>query len=108
MTAARPTFSISVISREPSEADSNVTSGTRDVTGRICKRGVRLLTSQVHPGLETLPYATRRTVFPSDLVNDAVISPGTQVVVLTYRKTRHGVSAMVMAVQYMQLDVEQR
>lgn len=49
---------------------------------------VRLLTSEVHPGLETLPYAARRTVFPSDLVDDAVISAGTQVVVLTYRRTR--------------------
>lgn len=54
-----------------------------------------LLTSEVHPGLETLPYATCWTVFPSDLVNDTVISPGTQVVVLTYRMTRHNVSSMV-------------
>lgn len=49
---------------------------------------VRLLTSKVHPGLETLPYTTRWTVFPPDLVNDAVISPGAQVVVLTYREMR--------------------
>lgn len=44
----------------------------------------RALTSQVHPGLETLPYSTRRTVFPADLVDDAVVPPGAQVVVLAY------------------------
>lgn len=49
---------------------------------------VQLLTSEVHPGLETLPYAARRTVFPSNLVNDTVISPGTQVVVLTYKNNK--------------------
>lgn len=53
--------------------------------GHICTVGVggRALTSQVHPGLETLSYSTRWTVFPADLVDDAVVSPGTQVVVLT-------------------------
>lgn len=56
---------------------------------------VWFLTSEVHSSLETLPYPTRRTVFPSDFVNDTVISPGAQVVVLTYRKTRHGVSSMM-------------
>lgn len=46
--------------------------------------GGRPLTSQVHPGLETLSYSTRWTVFPADLVDDAVVPSGTQVVVLTY------------------------
>lgn len=55
-----------------------------------------LLTSQVHPGLETLPYTTRRTVFPPDLVDDAVVPPRTQVVVLTYRETRRGVRTAVV------------
>lgn len=54
--------------------------------GPRCTTGVggRPLTSQVHPGLETLSYSTRRTVFPADLVDDAVVPSGTQVVVLTY------------------------
>lgn len=54
--------------------------------GPICTMGVggRPLTSQVHPGLETLSYSTRWTVFPADLVDDAVVPSGTQVVVLTY------------------------
>lgn len=57
--------------------------------GPRCTTGVggRPLTSQVHPGLETLSYSTRRTVFPADLVDDAVVPPGTQVVVLTYGET---------------------
>lgn len=63
---------------------------------------VRLLTSKVHAGLETLPYTTCRTVFPSDLVNDTVISPGTQVVVLTCGKTRHSVGE-----SHMKPDLEQ-
>ena len=40
-------------------------------------------TSQVHAGLQTLPYATRGAVFPADLVDDAVIPAGAKVVVLT-------------------------
>lgn len=54
--------------------------------GPICTMGVggRPLTSQVHPGLETLSYSTRWTVFPADLVDDAVVPSSTQVVVLTY------------------------
>ena len=42
-------------------------------------------TSQVHAGLQTLPHATRRAVFPADLVDDAVVPAGAKVVVLTWR-----------------------
>lgn len=54
----------------------------RDWPGASVAFGVPL-TSQVHPGLETLPYAARRAVFPADLVDDAVVPAGAQVVVLT-------------------------
>lgn len=40
------------------------------------------LTFQVHSSLKAFPEAARRAVLSSDLVNDAVVSPGTQVVVL--------------------------
>lgn len=43
---------------------------------------LRVLTSEVHPGLEALAHAARRAVFPSDLVDDAVVPPGAKVVVL--------------------------
>lgn len=43
------------------------------------------LTFQVHPCLETLAEAARRTVLPADPVYDAVIPPGTQIVVLSWR-----------------------
>lgn len=46
------------------------------------------LTSEVHPGLQTLSYAARRAVFPSDLVDDAVVPAGAQVVVLTWVEGR--------------------
>lgn len=62
----------------------------RHTAGQICNVVMAAqgwaLTSQVHPGLETLPYSARRTVFPADLVDDAVVPPGAQVVVLTYRE----------------------
>lgn len=46
------------------------------------KHGPQLFTFQVHSGLETLPEAAGRTVLPADLVDDAVVSPCAQVVVL--------------------------
>lgn len=76
----------SIQARKQSEVDSNVTSETHG-NGVTAAQG-RALTSQVHPGLETLPYSARRTVFPADLVDDAVVPPGAQVVVLTYRDIR--------------------
>lgn len=60
---------------------------TRDWPGARVAFGVPL-TSQVHPGLETLPYAARRAVFPADLVDDAVVPAGAQVVVLTWVERR--------------------
>lgn len=42
----------------------------------------RVFTFQVHSSLKAFPEAARRAVLSSDLVDDAVVSPGTQVVVL--------------------------
>lgn len=53
--------------------------------GGIPKRAClsdRTLTFQIHPGLEAFPEATGRAVLPPDLIDDAVVSPGAQVVVL--------------------------
>lgn len=41
-----------------------------------------MFTFQVHSSLKAFPEAARRAVLSSDLVDDAVVSPGTQVVVL--------------------------
>lgn len=41
-----------------------------------------VFTFQVHSSLKAFPEAARRAVLSSDLVDDAVVSPGTQVVVL--------------------------
>lgn len=49
---------------------------------------VRLFTFQVHSGLKTFPEATGWTVLPPDLINDAVISPRAQVVVLACTEER--------------------
>lgn len=40
-------------------------------------------TVQVHSSFETLPETAGWTILPADLINDAVISPRTEVIVLT-------------------------
>lgn len=49
---------------------------------------VKVFTFQVHSGLKTFPEAARGAVLPTDLINDAIISPCTQVVVLTCKERR--------------------
>lgn len=41
------------------------------------------LTFQIHASLQTLAEATSRAVFPPNLVDDAVVSPCAQIVVLS-------------------------
>lgn len=43
-------------------------------------------TSEHHPCLVALSKTTRRTIFPSDFINNAVIPSSTQVVMVTYPK----------------------
>lgn len=49
---------------------------------------VKVFTFQVHSSLKTFPEAARGAVLPADLINDAIISPCTQVVVLTCKGRR--------------------
>lgn len=42
-----------------------------------------MFTIQVHPSLKALPEATGWAVLPPDLIDDAVIPPSAQVVVLS-------------------------
>lgn len=46
-------------------------------------------TFEIHAGLQTLPEAAGRTIFPSDLVDDAVIASGTQIVMLSLKYGEH-------------------
>lgn len=51
----------------------------------ILKRELLLdwtFTFQVHPSLKAFPEAAGRAVLPPDLIDDAVVPPGAQVVVL--------------------------
>ncbi len=54
----------------------------------LIQKWVRLFTFQVHSGLKTFPEAAGWTVLPPDLIDDAVISPCTQVVVLACKEER--------------------
>lgn len=46
-------------------------------------------TFEIHAGLQTLPEAAGGTIFPSDLVDDAVIASGTQIVMLSLKYGEH-------------------
>lgn len=50
-------------------------------SGLIWRR-VGRFTFQVHPSLKTFPEAAGRTVLPANLIDDAIVPPCTQVVVL--------------------------
>lgn len=59
---------------------------------RKCSTGCRegregCVTFQVHARLQTLAVAARGAVLPADLVDDAVVPAGTQVIVLPWAQT---------------------
>lgn len=50
--------------------------------------GSGTVTSQHHPGLIAFSETTRRTVLPPDLIHNAVIPPGAQIVMMTLTRVK--------------------
>lgn len=64
--------------------------GVFDRPAGLSRGRVGPFTFQVHSGLKTFPEAAGGAVFPADLIDDAVVSPRAQVVVLACEEKRRG------------------
>lgn len=68
--------------RQPAAVNVSFSEAVGVYEARYDLMTAHLLTFQVHSGLKTFPEAAGWTVLSADLINDAVVPPCTQVVVL--------------------------
>lgn len=74
--------------RQPAAVNVSFSEADRVYEARYDLTTARLLTFQVHSGLKTFPEAAGWAVLSADLINDAVVPPCTQVVVLACERQR--------------------